>query len=182
MALRPNRFTATIYKIWMMRHVDVPPEVAEALIAELQSGKHRQKASNKKPAHLPVVAIVNGRSAPTTLMPAGAGRYRIQLNATLRKAARADVGDAVTVELKLDRASRERPVPADLRLALKENAVAREAFEALAAGRRREFIKWFDSAKSSDARIRRLGRAIDYLLQRSLSRKSKIKRTRARQK
>jgi hypothetical protein len=177
---RSERFLATIYKIWMMRHVDVPQEIAEALIAELQSGELAQTAGKKKPVRVPAVAIVNGCSAPTTLMPAGGGRYRIQLNATLRKAARADAGDAVTVELKLDRASREKPVPADLRLALKENAVAREAFEALAAGRRREFIKWFDSAKSADARIRRLGRAIDYLLQRSLSRKSK--RTPSRQK
>src|SRR5271163_3972387 len=83
-----------------------------------------------RPKYVPVVAIVNGCSARVTLMPAGGGRYRIQLNTALRKAARADVGDVVRVELRLDRASRETPVPADLRLALKENPAARRVFDA----------------------------------------------------
>lgn len=93
-------FMATIYKIWMLRYVDVPMEVSRAL--EKNSGKKK---------HIPVVAIVNGRSTRTTLVPAGGGHYRLQFNATLRKAARADVGDVVGVELRIDRASRELPLP-----------------------------------------------------------------------
>jgi uncharacterized protein YdeI (YjbR/CyaY-like superfamily) len=69
-------------------------------------------------------------------------------------------------------------VPADLRLALKENPAARSAFDELTTGHRRHFIQWFDSAKGPDTRIRRLGRAIDYLLQRALSRQTKLARTR----
>jgi hypothetical protein len=181
-------FLATIYKIWMMRHVDVPAEVADALIAQLRGGKGNPpgsagKSASKSTTHakskyVPVVAIVNGCSARATLMPAGGGRYRIQLNTALREAACADVGDVVRVELQLDRASREAPVPADLRLALKENPTARQAFDELATGHRRQFIEWFDSAKGPDTRIRRLGRAIDVLLQRALSRQIKSVRTR----
>jgi Bacteriocin-protection, YdeI or OmpD-Associated/Domain of unknown function (DUF1905) len=172
----------------MMRHVDVPADLADALLAQLHGNKGKQaggalKAARKsrkpaKPKYVPVVAMVNGCRARVTLMPAGGGRYRIQLNTALRKAARADAGDVVRVELQLDRASREAPVPADLRMALKENPTARQAFEALATGHRRQFIKWFDSAKGTDTRIRRLGRAIDFLLARALSRKSKPARTR----
>jgi hypothetical protein len=187
MVREPKKFHATIYKIWMMRHVDVPEEVANALIAQLRGGERKPtrragKSASKspkgvKPKYVPLVAVVNGCSARVTLMPAGGGRYRIQLNTALRKTARADVGDVVRVELQLDRASREESVPADLRLALKENPAARSAFDELTTGHRRHFIKWFDSAKGPDTRIRRLGRAIDYLLQRALSRQTKLART-----
>jgi len=167
-----------------MRHVDVPAEVADALIAQLRGGEGKRAGGARKarstsrkltkPKYVSVVAIVNGCSARVTLMPAGGGRYRIQLNTALRKAARADVGDLVSVELRLDRASREEPVPADLRLALKENPAARAAFDELTIGHRRHFIKWFDSAKGTDTRIRRLSRAMDFLVERALSRKTKL--------
>src|SRR5271155_2411717 len=174
-----------------MRHVDVPADVADALIAQLHGSKSKPGSKNLKrarPKYVPVVAIVNGCSARVTLMPAGGGRgfflrpagggpYSNQPNTRWRKAARADVGDVVRVELRLDRASRETPVPADLRLALKENPAARRAFDELTTGHRRHFIKWFDSAKGPDTRIRRLGQAIDHLLERALSRQTKHGRT-----
>src|ERR1700723_258378 len=195
-----KKFQATIYKIWMMRHVDVPAAVADALVAQLRgkkanrAGKARKAANTSrkpgKPKYVPVVAIVNGCSARVTMMPAGGGRRRlplhtalrkgappIQLNTRLRKAARADVGGVGRVELRLDRASREEPVPADLRLALKQNPAARRAFDEFTTGHRRHFIKWFDSAKGTDTRIRRLGRAMDFLLARALSRKPEAAQT-----
>ena len=192
MTMASNRktrpFVATIYKIWMMRHVDVPAGIADSLIAQLRGGEGNatrragksasQGSKRARPKYVPVVANVNGCSARVTLMPAGGGRYRIQLNTALRKAARADVGDVVRVELRLDRVSREEPVPADLRLALKENPAARQAFDELTTGHRRHFIKWFDSAKGPDTRIRRLGRAIDHLLERAISRRTKDDRRR----
>jgi hypothetical protein len=176
----PQRFMATIYKIWMMRHVDVPDEVARALVRRNQkargSGTRRKNARTKgtaMPKYIPVVAIVNGKSARVTLVPAGGGRYRMQINTALRKAARADAGDVVGVELRLDHASRSLPVPLDLSAGLKPHPKAWQAFEALAPGHRRHFIEWFDSAKSAEARHRRLDRAIDVLLERALLRPTK---------
>ncbi|MGA8869850.1 MAG: YdeI/OmpD-associated family protein [Candidatus Acidiferrales bacterium] len=150
---------ATIYKIWLMRHVDVPVEIGRAL--ERESGKKK---------HIPVVAIVNGKSARMTLVPAGGGRYRLHLNTALRKAARADAGDLVSVELRIDRGSRSLPVPPDLSAGLKRHPKAWRAFQYLAPGHRRHFIQWFDSAKSGAARARRLERAVDALLERALLR------------
>jgi hypothetical protein len=92
----------------------------------------------------------------------GAGGWR----AALRKAARADAGDEVSVTLRLDRESREPIVPGDLRMALKENPEARKIFEALTAGHRRHIVEWFDSARGMDTRIRRLGFTIEFLLKR----------------
>lgn len=181
-----NGFQATIYKIWMLRHVDVPEEISRALTqefrrgdkraergkpnAKLNKGKRTRPEKELLPKYIPVVAIVNGRSARVTLVPAGGGRYRIHLNTALRKAARADVGDVVGVELRIDRESRELPVPADLRAALTEHPKARKAFDSLTPGHRRHFIEWFDSAKAPETRIRRLGQAVDVLLERELLR------------
>ena len=171
----------------MMRHVDVPADIADALIKELRRSKRGAAATRRaakretsarvtRPKYIPVVAIVNGLSARVSLTPAGGGRYRIQLNTALRKAARADVGDVVGVELRLDLASREPIVPADLRAALKAHPQARQAFEELTTSHRRHFIAWFDSAKGTETRIRRLGRAMDVLLERALLRRSKPSR------
>jgi Bacteriocin-protection, YdeI or OmpD-Associated/Domain of unknown function (DUF1905) len=158
---RSRRFLATIYKIWLMRHVDVPEEIGRAL--EKESGKKR---------HIPVVAVVNGRSARVTLVPAGGGRYRLHLNTALRKAAHADAGDVVSVELRIDRGSRDLPVPPDLSAGLRKHPKAWRAFQDLSPGHRRHFIQWFDEAKSAVARQRRLDRAVDVLLERALLRSS----------
>lgn len=151
-----------------MRHINVPNDVARALQKQLIARKwdrDRKKADTK---YIPVVALVNGKIARTTLVPAGSGRFRMQINTALRKAAGADTGDLVGVELRLDLESRELPVPADLRAGLRRHPKAWKAFEALAPGHRRHFIAWFDSAKSEAARGRRLARAIDVLLERAM--------------
>ena len=120
---------ATIYKIWMMRHVDVPDEIARALAKQMGGANRTSKRDRQaKPKYIPVVAIVNGKTSRTTLVPAGGGRYRMQINTALRKAARADAGDLVSVELRIDRASRALPVPADLQTALKRHPKAWKAF------------------------------------------------------
>jgi hypothetical protein len=172
-----RRFVATIYKLWMMRHLDVPDEVARLLVKELivsgndkRSGprvRSAEKSETRRTKYIPVVATVNGQEARVTLAPAGGGRYRMQLNTALRKAARADAGDEVSVTLRLDRESREPTVPADLRVALKQNPEARKVFEELSTGHRRHIVDWFDSARGMDTRIRRLGFTIDFLLKRA---------------
>jgi|HubBroStandDraft_6_1064221.scaffolds.fasta_scaffold580052_2 hypothetical protein len=172
-----RRFVATIYKLWMMRHLDVPDEVARLLVKELivsgndkRSGprvRSAEKPETRRTKYIPVVATVNGQEARVTLAPAGGGRYRMQLNTALRKAARADAGDEVSVTLRLDRESREPTVPADLRVALKQNPEARKVFEELSTGHRRHIVDWFDSARGMDTRIRRLGFTIDFLLKRA---------------
>jgi hypothetical protein len=165
---KPARFMATIYKIWMMRHVDVPDEIVRALAKQM--GKGRPAAKRTKPKYIPVVAIVGGKGTRTTLLPAGGGRYRMQINTAQRKAARADVGDLVSVELRLDLASRTIPLPADLQQALAVHPKARKAFEEMPPGHRRQFVIWFNSAKSAAARSRRMDRAIDHLIERALLR------------
>ena len=157
--MRPkfHQFQAAIYKIWLLRYVDVPEKVGRALERESQRRKH-----------IPVVARVNGRSAQTTLVPAGGGRYRLQLKMSLCKAAPADVGDLVGVELGVDRKSRVVPVPEDLRQAFKTRPNAERALDKLGPGTRRQLLLWFQNAKSAEVRKKRLARLLDVLTQRAL--------------
>jgi hypothetical protein len=167
-----RRFMARIYRIWMMRHVTIPEEVSRTLLKELAAGGKgicsTTISETKPPKYIPVVAIVNGRISRTTLVPAGSGRYRLQINTALRKAAGVDVGDFIGVEVRIDRSSRSLPVPPDLRAALAKHPKARKAFGRLAPGQRRQFILWVDSAKAAETRRRRLARALDVLLERAL--------------
>lgn len=159
------RFQATIYRIWMMRHVDVPEAISRRL--EKESGNKR---------HIPVIAIVNGRSVRTTIVPAGGGRYRLTLNGTLRKAARVDVGDLVGVELRLDHESRDLPLPAELGEVLKEFPKAWRAFQDLPPGHRRQLLLYFSRAKSEQAREHCAGRIVDHLQERAMLSTKKSKR------
>jgi hypothetical protein len=169
-AAKPNRrFLATIYKIWMLRYVDVPEDIGCAL--EKESGKKK---------HIPVIAIVNGRSTRTTLVPAGGGRYRLQFNVTLRKAAHADAGEIAGIELRVDRESRELPISPDLQAALKTHPVQRKVFEKLGVGTRRQFLLYLSKAKSPEGRRKRIARLMDVLLERALL--NTKSRTRSREK
>ncbi|MGA8220320.1 MAG: YdeI/OmpD-associated family protein [Candidatus Acidiferrales bacterium] len=156
---KPRRFLATIYRIWMLRYVDVPDEIGRAL--ENESGKKK---------HIPVVALVNGRSTRTTLVPAGGGRYRLQFNAVLRKAARADVGEVAGVELRIDREPRDLPVPAELEAALKTRPRLKREFERLAPGGRMQFLRFLLKARAPATREKRVKRMLEILLERSLLR------------
>ncbi|MGH9709081.1 MAG: YdeI/OmpD-associated family protein [Candidatus Acidiferrales bacterium] len=170
------RFLATIYKIWMLRYVDVPEDVGVALAKEYAAASAKKAGKKSLPKHIPVVATSNIRSTRTTLVPAGAGRYRLQVNAALRKAARADVGEVIGISLKIDLASRELPVPAELEAALKSRPRLKKEFGRLTVAGRMQFLRWF-SAKSPEVRRKRLARALEVLTERALLRKPVASKT-----
>jgi len=182
MSSRP--FESTIYKIWMLRYVDVPQDIGAKLAQEFsRSGKAVGKGAKSKsgsPKHIPVVAIVNSGSSRTTLVPAGAGRYRLQFNATLRKAARADVGDVARVSLKLDLASRDLPIPLEFEVAMRRNRVVRREFNALPPGLRMQLLRMLLKVKSPEVLYRRIDRTVEILLQRALRRAARPSRKKSK--
>ena len=169
-----KEFSATIYKIWMLRYVDVPEDVGAALAKEFD----RRSAVAPKPPnpnHIPVVATVNSTSTRTTLVPAGHGRYRLQFNATLRKAARADVGDVARVSLKLDLASRDLPVPLEFEAAMQRNRVVQREFNALPPGLRTQLLRMLNQCRAPETLHKRIDRTVEILLERALRQKRKKK-------
>jgi hypothetical protein len=172
--IRSQSFLATIYKIWMLRYVDVPEDVGLTIANEYAAATKPAKRSGKKalPKHIPVVATSNNRSTRTTLVPAGAGRYRLQVNATLRKAARADISEVIGISLKIDLASRDLPVPPELEAALKSRPRLKKELDRLTVAGRMQFLRWF-SAKSPEVRKKRLPRALEILNDRALNRRTR---------
>jgi hypothetical protein len=68
----------------------------------------------------------------TTLVPRRGGAHRLYLDTWMRDAAGVDVGDRVRVTLRPDPGSRELPMPAALREALRGNDQAKAAWQRLA--------------------------------------------------
>ena len=162
-----------------MRHVEVPAEVADALVTQLHGVKRGARDSRRKPAkpkNIPVVALVNHCATRTTLVPAGAGRYRLQINTALRNAAGgADAGDVIGISIQLDTKSREIAVPAELTSALKAHPKARQEFDLLPAGHRRQLLLYYLRAKSPRARVHVTARFLDHLRERALPRQPSAK-------
>lgn len=178
MPSKPYHFLATIYKIWVMRHVNVPEDIAAALIAEMRRGAGTgAKKKEPAPKHIPVVATVNHMSVQTTLVPAGAGHYRLTLNTALRKAGGADTGEVIGVALRFDPNSREVDAPPEYLAALKRNALARKEFDALPPGHRRQLLRFYLQAKSEGARARAMEKTIEHLRERALLRVKPLEAT-----
>ncbi|MGH7627834.1 MAG: YdeI/OmpD-associated family protein [Gemmatimonadales bacterium] len=143
----PARFVARIYCVWINRYVDVPAD-----------------AGPFTGAYVPVRATCNGAEFRGTLAPRGGGRYRLGLNAAVRRAAGGvDEGDDVIVTV---RATTPHPIPAlprDLAEALAKAPGGRLAFEAWPPGRRRAILQWLNDAKAADTRARRVLTVLDRL-------------------
>jgi hypothetical protein len=174
-SMNSRPFRATIYKIWMLRYVDVPAEIGAQLAKEFgQRGISQGKP--KKPKHIPVVAAVNSGRTRTTLVPAGRSRYRLQFNATLRKAAGADVGDVASISLKLDLASRELPIPLEFEAAMRRNRVVRREFNELPPGLRMQLLRVLNKCRAPETLHKRIDRTVEIMLARALRKSRKESR------
>ncbi len=150
------RFSATLHR---------PAEPKSASWAFLTLPK---RASSKMPSRgmVSVQGTINGSPLRATLRPDGRGGHWLKVDGTIRKAAGADVGDAVTLEIAPVAPDQEPEpdVPADLRKALAAaSAKTLEAWVDITPAARRDFVFWVVSAKQSETRARRVGNACDML-------------------
>src|SRR5205814_3005635 len=82
----------------------------------------------------------------------------------LRKAARAEAGDVVTLEIAPAAKDPEPEVPADLKKALATAAPnARNLWSDITPNTRRDWIHWISSAKQEETRVRRIKNACSML-------------------
>jgi hypothetical protein len=127
-----------------MRGLEVPPEVVESL------------GEGKRP---PVKITINGhtwRSRVAILR----GRYLLGLSNANRQSAGVQIGEAVEVEVELDRAPRIIVEPAEFVSALDADPVARDAYDRLPDSRKREHVRAIESAKKPETRQRRIEKAL----------------------
>lgn len=127
--------------------LEVPPEIIAVL------------GSSKKP---PVIVTVAGYTYRNTVAVMG-GVFMISLSKAHREAAGVKAGDKVEVTLELDTAPRTVEVPADLAEALARQPGAREAFDAAAPSKRKEFVRQVEDAKTQETRERRIAKIVAQL-------------------
>ena len=90
-------FSGGIYKVGIIRFVDVPAGVSR----EIAGGA----------ANVAVQGTVEGVPLRTTLVPRGQGCHRLAIHGEIRKKLRVDAGAVVEVALERDEESREPAVP-----------------------------------------------------------------------
>jgi hypothetical protein len=123
-------------------------QVPEEIVAALGSGK--------RPA---VNVTINGYTYRSTVAPMG-GVFMLPVSAEVRANAGVAAGDDITVDVELDTEPREVTVPADLTVALDENAGAKQFFAELSYSNKRRIVLSIEEAKTSETRRRRVEKAV----------------------
>jgi hypothetical protein len=142
---RAKSFSAPLEKMGGWFIVKVPAAISRAI------GKR---------GHVPVVAHVNGVELRRSLLPTGNGRHCLALNASVRKRARAVVGERVKITVAVDTTPPEAAIPGDLAFVLREED-ALVAFRGLTRSHRNHIIEWIDQAVMAETREKRIARAVE---------------------
>lgn len=146
---RRHVFAAKIYKLWLIRFVDVPKEISQAL------GNAKER--------IPVCGTVEGLPLRTTLVPSGNGRHRLAIHGDIYRKLRVDAAAIVEISLELDEESREPVLPPSLVAALKFSKVAASEFRAMTTALRRQIVRYLTSAKSEATVERRVAKFVKRL-------------------
>ena len=165
-------FVAPIQKIWIMRCVEVPADVSAAI----------RDAATGDLQHPPVHGLIEGRAFKSTLVPGGAGSYRLHVHSRIWRKLKIDAGAEVEVTLMLDPAPRPAVVPKDLVTALAAKPVALRTFNALTLPLRRQILWYVESAKHASTREKRVKLLVQRMLERVARAKKKKKKPAARKK
>jgi hypothetical protein len=125
-----------------------------------------KEASAKLPSRgmVSVEGTLNGLAFRATLEPDGQGGHWLKVDQTLREAAGAEAGDAISLEIAPMAEEPEPSVPADLRQALAAaDLKARAVWSDITPVARRDWIQWIESAKREETRLKRIESACDML-------------------
>jgi hypothetical protein len=153
-------FSARIYKVGIIRYVEVPAAVSR----EVAAGQ----------AHVPVRGTVEGVPLQTTLVPRGRGRHRMAIHGDIRKKLRVDAGAVVEVVLERDEEAREPSVPPALAMALRLAPRAQAEFRAVTPALRREIVRFVTSVKQEPTKERRARTVVRRLEERARSRTKRL--------
>ena len=124
-----------------------------------------KNASAKLPSRgmTAIEGIINGFHFQATLEPDGQKSHWLKVDRKLAKAAGANAGDVVTLEVAPAAKEPEPTVPADLRKALAAAPKARKLWFDITPVARRDWIHWLISAKQPETRARRIKNACSML-------------------
>jgi len=110
-----------------------------------------------------VTGTINGFRFQTPLEPDGQGSHWFRMTEAMRKAAKADTGDTVTLALTLASEWPEPEVPADVKKALAAAPQAHNLWKKTTPNAHWDWIRWVRSTKEPETRRRRIEVAISKL-------------------
>lgn len=135
-------------KLWTW-HFKVPAKVVEAM--EFEDAKR-------------VICTLNGtKKFQCAIMPAGNGKWFINVNKKIREILDLDIDALLSVELEEDRSEYGLPMPAELDALLKSDPEGAEEFEKLTSGKQRTLLYMIDSKKVEEVRIKRAIAIVEHL-------------------
>jgi Domain of unknown function (DUF1905)/Bacteriocin-protection, YdeI or OmpD-Associated len=134
-------FSGRIYKVGLIRYVDVPSDIS----GKLDGG-----------AHVPVAGAVEGVPLRSTLVSRGRRSYRLAIHGDIRKKLRVDAGAVVEVAIRRDEESREPQLPPALVLALRNAPKAQRSFRKMTTALRRQIVRYLMAVKSQATLERRV--------------------------
>lgn len=135
-------FSGRVYKVGLIRYVDVPSDISRAL--------------GEGATHVPVEGEVEGTPLRTTLVSRGKGSYRLAIHGDIRKKLRIDAGAVVEVVLCRDEASREPVLPPAMTLALHNSPKAQAEFRGMTTALRRQIVRYVTQVKKESTLERRV--------------------------
>ena len=146
-------FNAKIYIIGVNPYVLLPVAVLKQIF----------KQAGKDKGTIPVRGTLDGHPYIQTLVKYS-GRWRLYLNTPMRKLAKKDVGDKISVTIEFDPVERTVPIPEKLLLALQKNEKAKLVFEQLSPSRQKEIARYIVNLKSEEAVVKNVARAMKFLV------------------
>jgi Domain of unknown function (DUF1905)/Bacteriocin-protection, YdeI or OmpD-Associated len=146
-------FSGKIYKLGMIRYVDVPKDVSRAI--------------GNRATHVAVQGEVQGVPLRTTLVSRGRGCYRVALHSDIRNKLKVDAGAYVEIAIERDEEPREPVLPPALVLALRQSPKAQTQFRSMTTALRRQIVRYLTSVKLPTTLERRVGKFVSRLEQRN---------------
>ena len=155
-------FSGKIYKVGIIRYVDVPADVSRAI--------------GETEPHVPVAGEVGGVPVRTTMVSRGNGCYRLAIHGDIRKKLRLDAGAVIEVAIRRDEEPREPVLPLALVLALRNAPRAQSEFSSMTTALRRQVVRYLTSVKQQSTLERRVAATVRRLEQRNAAKRPKTKR------
>jgi hypothetical protein len=159
MSERFQVFVGQIYRVGIIRYVDVPAEISKAL--------------GKEQANLAVRGTVEGVPVRTTLVSRGNRCHRMAIHGDIRKKLRVDTGAVLEIAIDRDHESREPALPPALVVTLRQAPRAQAMFKSMTTALRRQIVRNITSVKSQEALERRVAKVVARLEQMGTLKSSK---------
>ena len=142
------KFRAKLYRVTMVRWVDLPRRAIAALRLPPAAIKGKGQGWN-------ALLRFNDDLDRVTLLPGKRGYCKLAFKVELLRAAGVDAGDMIEFTLAADPASREPELPDEMRRVFLARPLLRERWLAHSVAIRRQVVRYIEQARSSEVRSRR---------------------------